>query len=186
MRLWSYSLLALHSLTAAALGMDNVGEAVAAWLHSSDPPQAASSPPSTRLYLPAIGVKDGKSVPECWAIQPNFTIGTDPSILGTLGVSLGNVSTAGYIYFPDDNAAPLHGPGANQYVIFLTGRGVISFPDTKETIDCGPGTNLVVVDNSTVSQGHLTNWTAGSSVITVRFKDTIPPPHEVVARSFCD
>lgn len=48
--------------------------------------------------------------------QPNFTTGTDLSNLGTLGVSLGKVWTAGYIYFSDDYAAPLHGPGANQYI----------------------------------------------------------------------
>lgn len=48
--------------------------------------------------------------------QPDFTVGTDPAVLGTLGVSLGNTNTAGYIYFPEDYEAPLHGPGANQWV----------------------------------------------------------------------
>ncbi|KAL8293414.1 hypothetical protein RQP46_000115 [Phenoliferia psychrophenolica] len=125
-------------------------------------------PSNSTLYLRTIGVQNGTgfAFPDCWAIQPNFTVGTDPSLKGTLDVSLGAVQTSSYVYFPEDFNAPLHGPGGNQYVIFLSGSATIHFPNVTGTIPCTAGTNLVVVDNSTVSNGHLTDWKA------VR-----PPPH---------
>ncbi|ORY83525.1 hypothetical protein BCR35DRAFT_303383 [Leucosporidium creatinivorum] len=141
---------------------------------------------NTTLYIPAIAVGENQfAQPECWGIQPNYTVGTDPSLAGTLDVSLGNVSTASYVYFPDDFSAPLHGPGSNQFVIWLTGAATIYFPNATGTIDCVAGTNLAVVDNSTVSTGHYTNWTAGTSVLLVTFNNHVIPPHTVVDRSYC-
>ncbi|KAI5476824.1 hypothetical protein MNV49_007120 [Pseudohyphozyma bogoriensis] len=142
---------------------------------------------NSTLFLKAIDVDfaTGFAKPACWAIQPNLTVGTDVSLLGTLDTSLGNVQVASYVYFPDDFSAPLHGPGGNQYVIFLTGYAEIYFPNNTGTIPCPAGTNLVVVDNSTVSTGHYTNWTAGTSVVLVQFEDGIEPAHTSVSTSLC-
>ncbi|KAM0751886.1 hypothetical protein T439DRAFT_221524 [Meredithblackwellia eburnea MCA 4105] len=152
-------------------------------------PHQGGLPPhsNTTLYLRTIGVDEstGFAKPDCWAIQPNYTVGTDASLLGTLDVSLGPVQTSSYVYFPEDFAAPLHGPGGNQYVIFLSGYATIYFPNATGTIPCPAGTNLVVVDNSTVSTGHYTNWTAGTSVVLVQFQGGNPPAHESVSTSLC-
>lgn len=63
--------------------------------------------------------------------------------------------------------------GARQ-VLFLTGSATIHFPHNKGKIPCKAGTNLVVVDNSTVSDGHFTDWKAVSTTLEAQKPNAEP------------
>ncbi|ORY41757.1 hypothetical protein BCR35DRAFT_336437 [Leucosporidium creatinivorum] len=198
MHLPTPALLLLTALSTSALGVTSPWSTTRSLSHMARSVTEGSSHShpkphtfsNTTLYLPSIAVapSTGFATPECWALTPNYTIGTDPSLLGTLDLPLGETQTASFVHFPEDFKAPLHGPGGiniAEQVIFLSGAAIISFPNATGTITCSIGTNLIVVDISTVSNGHYTDWKAGTSVVLVQFKDGVVPGHEVVDRSFC-
>ncbi|KAF8327579.1 uncharacterized protein EI90DRAFT_3156126 [Cantharellus anzutake] len=160
------------------------------WDHRSKAPNCpktahTESLSNSTLYLWAINAKDGYSYPECWAMQPNFTIPHLAGLEGTLGLSLGNGSAVGYNRWTKALNSSLHGPPANQYVMILTGSVLVHFPNVTDIVRLVAGQIIIAIDISSVSSGHYSDWAAGASAISVQFQNGLIPAHSVVNSSYC-
>lgn len=67
------------------------------------------------LNITALDAVDGKSVIQCWQLDP-FTISSTPGTVGALALNLGDTSQAQYIIIPGRYNAGIHNAGAKQYV----------------------------------------------------------------------
>jgi hypothetical protein len=68
------------------------------------------------LNITALDAVDGKSVIQCWQLDP-FTISSTPGTVGALALNLGDTSQAEYIIIPGRYNAGIHNAGAKQYVL---------------------------------------------------------------------
>jgi hypothetical protein len=68
------------------------------------------------LNITALDAVDGKSVIQCWQLDP-FTISSTPGTVGALALNLGDTSQAEYIISPGRYNAGIHNAGAKQYVL---------------------------------------------------------------------
>ena len=73
-----------------------------------------------------------------------------------------------------------------RWLFTLKGRGLITLPLTKETLELGPGSVLIATDTPDVSTvGHHTEWLPGSVAVQQPFKNGQAPPHQAIHEGVC-
>ncbi|KAJ7053707.1 small secreted protein [Mycena amicta] len=137
------------------------------------------------LTVTALVGKNNLSSLECWAFTPPLVESTATGTIGALSYAhLGATGNGSYSLFTQHTDAGLHNAPAPQYVVLLTGRGVLSFPsadpaDSDSTLSgnytVSAGDILIAMDVvGTSVRGHNSVWQAGTSTLQMPFAGEVP------------
>ncbi|KAI1340222.1 hypothetical protein F5Y15DRAFT_51847 [Xylariaceae sp. FL0016] len=88
---------------------------------------------STKLNITAITAVDGVSRFECWQLSTPFTSSTQPGLIGSHALFLGDVANMTYTVVSSGFQSGLHAAPYNQWFFMVNGIGVISLPDENST-----------------------------------------------------
>ena len=129
---------------------------------------------SNTLNVTALATLDGKSVLQCWALQPAFTTSAQTGTAGAEILQLGDLANASYSIIPARFNAGQHNAPNVQWVVFLSGLAHITLPeaslpisnDTDYTTEAWVaggiyGTILAVDTQESSSFGHITEYPSG-------------------------
>ncbi|MCJ1330782.1 hypothetical protein MMC10_007469 [Thelotrema lepadinum] len=144
----------------------------------------------TYLNLTAISASNGLSTLECWQLTNLFTTSTQAGTAGTAVEQLGSASNASLtILLPNFNGG-MHNAPSVQYVSFLSGKAVISLPNSTDTatIRGGKFGLIIAADTANVSTlGHNTTYPTDSETVALQIPTAggIVPGHEVLHGGPC-
>lgn len=79
----------------------------------------------------ALTTLNGKSIFQCWALQPAFTFSNQQGTIGAQSLQLGNLANASYSIIPARFNAGQHTAPAVQWVVFLSGLAHITLPEAS-------------------------------------------------------
>lgn len=80
------------------------------------------------LNVTALTTLAGKSIFQCWALQPAFTVSSQQGTIGAQTLQLGALANASYSILPPYFDAGQHTAPNVQYVVFLSGLAHITLP----------------------------------------------------------
>ena len=162
--------------------------------HAQNSQTITNTTTTPALNLTAISTYNDASVIECWQMQPNFTLTTQPGVSGSLSLFLGNTVNASYLAIPPRFDGGLHNAPVGQYVIYLSGMAHITLPNTTVSpkteawIHGGKYGLVIAADVKGMSKyGHETSYPTNANTVTL----TIPfaggkiPDHTVLYEGPC-
>ncbi|PQE22442.1 small secreted protein [Rutstroemia sp. NJR-2017a BVV2] len=155
---------------------------------SQVPAALTSTPPY--FNLTAISAINNVSLFQCWQLTTPIASSVQNGLVGSMVQSLGVLGgNATYSYLPANFPGSAHAAPAPQYVVFLSGKMIVTVPNTTEKAIFTGGPNSVIIaadtaDKSTV--GHVTG-TLGEPVtaLQIPFLGGKIPPYSVLYNGVC-
>ncbi|KAF9869309.1 small secreted protein [Colletotrichum karsti] len=141
---------------------------------------------SAKLNITAVAARNGVSHFECWELNTPFTSSNQSGLVKTRTASLGDVSKMTYNVVPAGFDGGFHPAPSNQWVILLSGLGVITLPDnTSTTITAnGGGFGLVfatdTADRTRQGHGSIFPGVTESIALQIPTRNNEIPKHRVL------
>jgi len=135
-------------------------------------PAVASLGSGSTMRVSALVGKHNASAFECWEVHPPFSISAQAGTVGAKIQQIGNIQGATVVFFNESGPthAGLHAAPAPQWVLVLSGGGVVSLPTTGQKLPIPVGSIIIANDTSAVAGiGHNTDWSAGSVAVQLPF-----------------
>ncbi|GJJ15962.1 hypothetical protein Clacol_010241 [Clathrus columnatus] len=126
----------------------------------------------THVRVNALIGKHNASAFQCWEVDPPFSISAQPGTVGAKIQNLGDLKGANVVFFNQTAStnAGLHPAPAPQWVLVLSGKGVVTLPTTGQQLRLPQGDIIIANDTAEVSAiGHNTVWAAGSVAAQLPF-----------------
>ncbi|KAL8786474.1 MAG: hypothetical protein Q9213_002790 [Squamulea squamosa] len=142
------------------------------------------------LNLTAIGAKNGSSTIECWQLAAPLKVSNVAGVSGAAIAQLGQTGNTSYTLIPAKFDGGLHNAPTVQYVAFLSGKAVVSVPDSGQsaTIQGGKDGLIIAADTANVStKGHDTKYPSEEQTIAIQIPtaDGKTPAHTVLYAGPC-
>ncbi|KAK7699520.1 hypothetical protein SLS64_011658 [Diaporthe eres] len=147
---------------------------------------AQTSVLSTKLNVTVLGTANDQSRFECWELAASFTSSTQPGVVGTHTTKLGDVSNITYNVAPAGYDSEVHTAPFFQWVLLLSGLGVITLPydnSTEVVLTPGEAALMFVADTAEFSkEGHGSYFPGVTETVFLQIpaKDNKVPDHSVV------
>ncbi|KZV63594.1 hypothetical protein PENSPDRAFT_202512 [Peniophora sp. CONT] len=150
---------------------------------------------SNTLNVTALATLDGKSVLQCWALQPAFTTSSQTGTAGAEILQLGDLANASFSILPAHFNAGQHNAPNAQWVVFLSGLAHITLPEaalpisneteyvTEAWVAGGTYGTIFAADTQEVSSfGHVTEYPSGEEtrVLQIPTAGGLIPNHTIL------
>ncbi|KAL6712881.1 hypothetical protein ACLMJK_009593 [Lecanora helva] len=151
---------------------------------------AASTTPQ-KVNLTTIATNSKKeSTLECWQLDAPLVASAAAGTAGAVFAQLGGTGATSYGLIPPRFNGGLHNAPSVQYVAFLSGKAVISLPNSTQTATVPGGRNglILAIDIKNVSTlGHITVYPSNQTTVVLQIptaNNTIPA-HSVLHNGPC-
>ncbi|KAJ5815498.1 hypothetical protein N7474_007275 [Penicillium riverlandense] len=152
-------------------------------------------PLGNTLNVTVVTAHNGRSVIECWALEPDFETSTVTGTDGASFLSLGPIGgveggNTSYVVVPPGFDGGRHNSPVNQWVFCLSGELRITLPNSTSSarISAGKNSAILALDTPDVSElGHYTDYPSKERSIGLE----IPlgaagvPKHRVLSQGAC-
>ncbi|KAF5872211.1 uncharacterized protein Bfra_005564 [Botrytis fragariae] len=151
---------------------------------------SASSNP-TYFNLTAISAVNNASLFQCWQLTTPITSSAQNGLSGSMVQQLGALNgNATYGYLPANFPGANHPAPGNQYVVILSGKMIVTVPNTTERAIFTGGANSVIIAADTADKsiiGHVTGTlNEPVAALQIPFLNGQIPPYKVLYNGACE
>ncbi|KAI9672677.1 MAG: hypothetical protein M1831_000112 [Alyxoria varia] len=150
-----------------------------------------TTPPPESLNLTAITAnKKKEAILQCWQLDAPLIPSNSAGTSGAVFAQLGETGKTSYGIIPPKFDGGLHTAPAVQYVVFLSGKAVITLPNSTDSATIIGGRNGLIIAADTLKYsdyGHITNYPSKAETVAMQIptEDDKIPPHKVLYNGAC-